>query len=56
MNNLGLESRIVRNETNINNIEQDVSEIKRNIWWIIGILFGFNGTIIGLLAKVMSQL
>jgi hypothetical protein len=51
---IALESRIVRNEVNVASIQDDIKEIKRNIRWIIGIVFSLNGTIVGLLAKALS--
>jgi hypothetical protein len=49
-----LEARLIRNEVTIHNIEDDIKDIKRNVRWIIGIIFSLNGTIIGLLAKALS--
>ena len=51
---MSLESKVARNEAYVVHIQDDIKDIKRNIRWIIGILFSLNGTIIGLLAKGLS--
>lgn len=48
---LSLESRIVRTETQVNNMHDDIQEIKKTLRWTIGLIFSVNSTIIGLLAK-----
>ena len=49
--NLLVEARLTRLEVNSTNIQDDIKEIKRNVKWIMGIVFSLNSTIIGLLAK-----
>lgn len=49
-----LEPRLTKVEIQYNYITEDIKEIKINLRWIIGLLFGLNGVIIGLLAKAIS--
>jgi len=46
-----LASRILKTEISINYIHKDIREIKITLRWAIGLIFGLNSTIIGLLAK-----
>lgn len=48
------EPRLTKVEIQYNYITEDIKEIKINLRWIIGLLFGLNGVIIGLLAKAIS--
>jgi hypothetical protein len=46
-----LSCRILKTEVSINYIQKDIKEIKLTLRWAIGLIFGLNSTIIGLLAK-----
>lgn len=48
---LTLESRIVRTETKVNDLHEDIKDIKKELRWAVGLIFSINTTIIGLLAK-----
>jgi hypothetical protein len=50
-NRIHLERRITRLEENMVSLREDISEIKKSVRWLIGIVFSLNTTIIGLLAK-----
>lgn len=52
--NLLLESRLTKVEVNSKGMSDDIKEIKRNVRWLMGLVFGINTTIIGLLAKGFS--
>ena len=45
------EERLIRSETSLISIQDDIKEIKRNIRMILGLVFSLNSTIIVLLAK-----
>ena len=49
--NVLLETRITKVEINNTNMAEDIIEIKRNLRWLLGLVFSLNTTIIGLLAK-----
>ena len=46
-----VESRLAKVEVNSSAMTEDIREIKRNIRWLMGLVFSINTTIIGLLAK-----
>lgn len=48
---LNLERRITRNEEHLIALHSDVTEIKKNLRWLTGIVFSLNTTIIGILTK-----
>ncbi len=45
------ESRITKIESLYQPLLNDISEVKRDLRWLIGIVIAFNSTILGLLAK-----
>ncbi len=49
--NLLVESRLTKVEVNSTAMADDIKEIKRNLRWLMGLVFSINTTIIGLLAK-----
>ena len=49
--NLLVESRLTKAESNSTAMAEDIKEIKRNLRWLMGLVFSINTTIIGLLAK-----
>lgn len=49
--NLLVESRLTKVEVNSTSMTEDIKEIKRNLRWLMGLVFSINTTIIGLLAK-----
>jgi len=49
--NLLVESRLTKVEVNSTSMADDIKEIKRNVRWLMGLVFSINTTIIGLLAK-----
>jgi hypothetical protein len=49
--NLLVEARLTKVEVNSTAMAEDVKEIKRNLRWLMGLVFSINTTIIGLLAK-----
>ena len=49
--NLLVESRLTKVEVNSTTMAEDIKEIKRNVRWLMGLVFSINTTIIGLLAK-----
>lgn len=48
---LTLESRIVRTETKVDDLHEEIKDIKKELRWAVGLIFSINTTIIGLLAK-----
>ncbi len=48
---LYFESRLTKVETESHGYREDIKEIKSDLRWIMGILFAFNSTILGLMAK-----
>ncbi len=48
---LMLEARLTKLETGAENLNDDIKEIKKTLRWAVGLIFGLNSTIIGLLAK-----
>lgn len=53
--NLLVEARLTKIESESASMKDDIKEIKRNIRWLLGIIFSLNSTIIGLLAKSLSM-
>ncbi len=51
-----LESRITKLESQSENISEDIKEIKRTLFWLTGLIFGLNTTIIGILTKGFGAL
>ncbi len=49
--NLLVESRLTKVEVNSTAMADDIKEIKRNLRWLMGMVFSINTTIIGMLAK-----
>ena len=49
--NLLVEARLIKVEVNSTSMTEDIKEIKRNLRWLMGLVFSINITIIGLLAK-----
>ena len=49
--NLLVEARLTKVEVNSTSMADDIKEIKRNLRWLMGLVFSINTTIIGLLAK-----
>ena len=49
--NLLVEARLTKVEVNSTAMAEDVKEIKRNLRWLMGLVFSINTTIKGLLAK-----
>jgi hypothetical protein len=45
------ESRLTRVETTMDNIDQHIKEIKSDLRWMFGIMLGFSGILLGLMAK-----
>lgn len=50
-NELSLESRLTRVETQTENVAEELKDIKRTLRWLTGLVFSLNTTIIGLLTK-----
>jgi hypothetical protein len=50
-NNIMLEKRLTKLETDHLYMHSDIKEIKRNVRWIIGVMVTSHTTIIGTLAK-----
>lgn len=50
---LNIENRITRIEESYLSLHDDVKEIKRNLRWVLGIIFSLNSTIIGLLTQIL---
>lgn len=48
---MNLERRITKNEDHLVALHRDVDEIKKNIRWLMGLVFSLNTTIIGILTK-----
>jgi len=46
-----LEARLTRVEASSFAMSDDIKEIKRNVRWLMGLVFSINTTIIGILAK-----
>lgn len=46
-----IESRLTKVEITTKILHEDMKDVKRNLRWLIGIVFSLNSTIIGLLAK-----
>ena len=46
-----IETRLTRLEVSSSTLQDDIKEIKRNLRWLMGLVFGINTTIISLLAK-----
>lgn len=51
-----LERRITRTEENLSSIQDDIKDIKSTLRWILGLVFGLNTTIIGILTKGFGAL
>lgn len=51
INAVAIEARLVRTETTISNVEEDIKEIKTALKWLIGIVFSLNTAIIGITTK-----
>jgi len=51
-----LESRLTKVETQTQNIDKDLQEIKKSIRWLTGLIFSLNTTIIGILTKGFGAL
>lgn len=49
-----LSARLKNAEVTVSLIQDDIKEIKRNIRFLLGLVFSLNTTIIGLLAKSMN--
>lgn len=45
------ESILTRVETTLENVDQHIKELKYDMRWLIGIMLGFSGIFLGLLAK-----
>lgn len=45
------ESRLTRVETTMDNIDQHIKEVKSDLRWMFGIMLGFSGILLGLMAK-----
>lgn len=54
--NIIIESRLTKVETQAFAIHDEIYEIKKSLRWLTGIVFGLNSTIIGLLAKGFNLL
>lgn len=52
--NLLVESRLSKNEVNVASMQDDIKEIKRNVRWLMGLVFSVNSTIVGLLIKLLN--
>ena len=50
---LNIERRISKAEENFISVYDDVKEIKRNLRWVIGLMFSLNSTIIALLTQIL---
>lgn len=46
--------RLVRTETKVKNISDDLKDIKKSIRWLTGLVFSLNTTIIGILTKLFG--
>lgn len=46
-----IEQRLVKVESNADSIQSDIKEIKRNLRWLMGIVFSLNSTILGVISK-----
>lgn len=51
-----LERRITKTEENLVSLQDDIKEIKSTLRWLLGIVFGLNTTIIGILTKGFGAL
>ncbi len=49
--NLLVESRLTKVEVNSTSMADDIKEIKRNLRWLMGLVFSLNSTILGVVAK-----
>jgi hypothetical protein len=45
------ESRLTKVETTLTNLDKHIIEIKSDIRWMFGIMLGFSGVLLGLMAK-----
>jgi len=45
------ESRLTRVEATMDNLDQHIKEIKSDLRWMFGIMLGFSGIMMGLMAK-----
>ncbi len=48
---INLERRITRTEENLVSLHGDVTDIKKTLRWLMGLVFSLNTTIIGILTK-----
>lgn len=46
-----IENRLAKVESNATSIQSDIKEIKRNLRWLMGIVFSLNSTILGVVSK-----
>jgi len=53
---INLERRISRAEENLISLHDDIKEIKGTLRWLLGLMFGLNTTIIGILTKGFGAL
>ncbi len=45
------ESRLTRVETTMDNLDKHIVEIKSDLRWLLGVMLGFSGVMLGLMAK-----
>lgn len=46
-----VEARLIKLESESQNTNEDIKEIKKSLRWITGLIFSLNTTIIGILTK-----
>jgi len=45
------ESRLTRVEATMDNLDKHIIELKSDLRWLLGVMIGFGGIILGLMAK-----
>jgi hypothetical protein len=51
---ISIESRLAKAEATVSSMKDDIKEIKRNIRWLIGVIFSLNTSILGMLSKLLN--